>query len=165
MSSPAQTYKLNERSALKAILLATLIAGTLDILAAIVSYTIKGGKEPVKIFYFIASGVFGKDMAYGSGSGMAVAGLLFHYMIALLFAIFLFFVYPSLKSFLKNKIVIGLLYGIFVWLVMNKIVLPLSNSPALPFNVKGAVIGALILMFCIGLPLALIIDKFYSKWR
>jgi len=157
----SSTSRLHEPSALKTILLATLIAGTLDILAAVVSYSINGGR-PINILYFIASGVFGKEVAYRSGEWMAFVGLALHYLIAFLFSLFLFLVYPWVKSFLKNKILIGVLYGIFVWLVMNRIVLPLSNTAALPFKIKGAIIGCLILIFFIGLPIALIVDRHYS---
>jgi hypothetical protein len=163
MSRQASVKKVHTPSAAQTIVSATFIAGSFDIIAAIVSYISKGNKDPIKIFYYIASGVFGKDVAYGSGSWMAFLGLFFHYLIAFIWSVFLFLIYPWVKSFLKNKIVIGLLYGIFVWLIMNRVVLPISNTPAFPFTIKGAIIGCLILMFCIGLPIALIVDRYNRK--
>lgn len=163
MSTQTSTYKLHEPSAVRTIIASTLIAGSMDITAAIISFLANGGKEPIKIFYYIASGVFGRDIAYGSGQGMAFVGLLFHYVIAFIWSVFMFLVYPWVKSFLKNKILIGVLYGMFVWVVMNRVVLPISNTPPLPFRLKGAIIGCLILIFCIGMPITLIVDKFYSK--
>jgi len=163
MSSPNSTTRLNERAALKTILLATLIAGTLDALAAIITYSIRGGKNPVRIFYFIASGVFGNEAAYSGGSIMAILGVLLHFFITFLFSLFLFLVYPKIKLILKNKFLIGLLYGVFVWLVMNKLVLPLSKIPALAPKPSQLIIGILVLMFAIGLPIALIVDRFYSS--
>ncbi len=160
---PAQPHRTHEPSAIKTIALATLVAGTLDIIAAVVNYYIGGGREPIKIFYFISSGVFGYKEALAGGKLMAIYGLLFHYILAFIFSFFLFIVYPYLKKLLKNSIIIGLLYGLFVWVVMNKIVLPLSNTPKMPFNWNNAIIAMLILMFMLGLPMALIMDKHYSK--
>lgn len=42
---------------------------------------------------------------------------------------------------------------------MNLIVLPLSNVRRGPFDLEQAVIGAVILMFCIGLPIATIVGR------
>jgi hypothetical protein len=50
-------------------------------------------------------------------------------------------------------------YGIVVWFVMNMIVLPLSNVRQGPFNLFQAIVGAVILMFCIGLPIAMIVGR------
>jgi hypothetical protein len=164
MSSSTTTARLHEPTYFKAILLATFIAGTLDITAAIVSFMLNGGKDPIRIFYFISSGVFGKEIAYGNGEWMALAGLLFHYLIAFLFSLFMFIIFPWVKPILKNKILIGVLYGIFVWFVMNKIVVPLSNTPpaALP-AIKNQIISCLILIFFIGIPIAWIADRYYFK--
>jgi len=157
-STPAR--KLREGTAFQTILAATLIAGSLDITAAFISVYVRG-THPIKVLYYISSGVFGKETAYNSGFGMAVLGLLFHYLITFLFAVFLFFVYPSLKSLLKNKILIGILYGLFVWAVMNKIVVPLSNTPPAKPTVQSMIIAASILIVCIGIPMAWIMNRFY----
>jgi len=164
-SSTTTATRLHEPTYFKAILLATFVAGTLDISAAIVSFMLKGGKDPIKIFYFISSGVFGKEIAYGSGAWMALAGLLFHYLIVFLFSLFMFLIYPWIKSLLRNKIIIGVLYGIFVWFIMNKIVVPLSNTPppAAPPAIQSQIISCLILIFFIGIPIAWIVDRYYSK--
>ena len=55
-NSPASTGK----SLLKAILIAGLIAGTLDIAAAITNYMINGGNKPESVLKYIASGLVGK---------------------------------------------------------------------------------------------------------
>ena len=162
MSSPSRAVRLHEPSALKTVLLATLIAGTLDITAAVIQVSIKG-VEPIKIGYYIASGVFGKEVAYGSGQWMALVGLFFHYVIAFIWSVFMFLVYPRVKKILKNKVLIGVLYGIFVWAIMNLVVVPFSNTPKSPLKLQGAIIACLILIFCIGIPICLIVDRYYSK--
>lgn len=96
------------------VFLSALIAGTLDILAAIVIYALILQKTtPIKILQSIASGIFKKE-AYTRGPEMAWYGLGFHFLIALLFAWFYFTIYPYLPLLKKNIFVSGILYGILV---------------------------------------------------
>lgn len=83
------------------IFLSGLIAGTLDILAAVIIYAVVLEKTTaIKILQSIASGVFKKE-AYTGGPQMAWYGLGLHYLIALIFAWFYFIIYPYLP-FLKK---------------------------------------------------------------
>src|ERR1051326_1618917 len=114
-------------SALKTILLAGLVAGTLDMLAAITIYSLVMNKITIlRLLQGIARGAFG-DSAFEEGSSMAIAGLGFHFIIAFAFAIFYFLVFPYIPFLKKQRIISGLLYGIFVWCVMNLAVLPLLH--------------------------------------
>ena len=72
----------------KAVLLTTLVAGTLDIIAAHVDQTIRTGAFPVKMFYFIAAGAIGVKTALSSGPGIIVLGVFIHYFISFLFTLF-----------------------------------------------------------------------------
>ena len=144
-----------------AILLAWLTAGTLDITAACTQYYIKTGKGPGGVLRYVASAVFGKE-AFAGGTTMSAWGLLFHYMIALLFTLFFFWIYPLLNLGKWNKVITGLLYGIFVWLVMNLVVVRIAMG-ARPIVLKNAAIAMGILMVCIGLPISLIIGRYYQK--
>lgn len=110
----------------------------------------------------IAAGLFGKTII-GNEIIMALIGLVLHYIIALCFAAGYFFVFPNI-SFLKNhKLISGLLYGIFVWAVMNLIVLPLSSAYHGSFTWLGFFRGVVILMLCIGLPISFITAKYYAQ--
>jgi uncharacterized membrane protein YagU involved in acid resistance len=60
----------------------------------------------------------------------------------------------------EQPIVAGLLYGIPVYLVMNFIILPLSQVAQRPQPMSARIINLVILMFCIGLPIALIVRRF-----
>jgi hypothetical protein len=162
MSQPVSLSANRPGGAFKAILLAWIIAGTLDILAAIIHFMIKSGKSPDIIFKYISSAVFGKD-AYAGGNTMIVYGVLFHYLVAFLFTVFFFFIYPYLRGLIRNTVITGLLFGVFVWLVMNLVVVPASLINKQPFTAEGVITGMLILMCCIGLPLALVIHRYYSK--
>ena len=148
------------------IFLSGLIAGTLDILAALIIYDLILKKTTsVKILQSIASGIFKKE-AYLGGSQMALYGLLLHYFIALTFAWFYFTIYPYFNFLKKNTVLSGILYGIFVWIIMNLVVLP-TVFPSLPEKHLDfpLILSMLILIFCIGIPIALITKKHYSYPR
>ncbi|MFH6988865.1 DUF1440 domain-containing protein [Flavobacterium collinsii] len=151
------------KSKTKTILTAWLVAGTLDVTAAITVYAfILQKTTAIKLLQSIASGVFKKE-AYSGGSIMALFGLGFHYLIALSFAWLYFIIYPYLPFLKKSAVVSGFLYGIFVWIIMNLIVLPIA-FPVLPEKHLDfpLFLSMLILMFCIGLPIAFITRKYYS---
>ncbi|MET0944091.1 MAG: DUF1440 domain-containing protein [Flavobacterium sp.] len=148
------------------IFLSGLIAGTLDLLAAITIYAfILQKTTAIKILQSIASGLFKKD-AYSGGSQMALYGLLLHYFIALTFAWFYFTIYPYFSFLKKNTLLSGILYGIFVWIIMNLVVLP-TVFPVLPEKHLDfpLILSILILIFCIGIPIAFITRKHYSIHR
>lgn len=145
--------------AFKTIVLTGLIAGTLDAMGPILI----NGANPVGMFKYIASGAFGAEKAFAGGTEMVVWGIFFHYFIAFSWTTFFFFLYPTLKVLHKNKYVNGVLYGIFVWIMMNRIVVPLSKVPQGPFNIQGALIGASILIVAIGLPISIMTHRYYSK--
>ena len=67
-----------------------LLAGTMDLTGAVVSYMIVNGNFPYKILEYIASAAFGKKAMDGTW-GHNLWGLFFHYFIAISFTIFYFF--------------------------------------------------------------------------
>src|SRR6185436_17744424 len=113
------------------ILLTGVTAGILDATAAMISFMLKiPGSNPVKVWRFVASGALGQNALAQDLLPMAIIGLLFHFIIAFLFAVFFFFIYPGVKWLWRNLVISGLVYGVFVWIVMNFIVVPLSRVPA-----------------------------------
>ena len=145
------------------ILKAGLIAGTMDILAAcILVYIRTGHTHATGILKFIASGIFGKA-ALDGGSPMIFAGLLFHYMIAGIFAAFFFWIYPRIQIASKGWLATGIVYGIFVWCVMNLVVVPLSHATSRPITLSNALINTGILIICIGIPVSYIARTYYRK--
>lgn len=152
---------LPRKQALRAILKAGLIAGLLDIMAAFVNYGIRTGKNPLPLLNFIASGLVGKEEAYAADNRvlMQVLGLLLHFLIATIFAAIFYYAWPAIRLVSKNWIVTGFLYGILVWLAMNLVVVPLSNTPAIKHTPSGAITGMLILMVFVGLPIAWVIAR------
>ena len=146
------------------VFLTALIAGTLDITAAFLNSYIRSGTSPVIILQFIASGILG-DKSFDGGFTSAFLGLIFHYFIALSWTIIFFIVYPRLKISSDYKVVGGLIYGIIIWLIMNLIVVPLSNTPPHSPSVVQIILGICFLMFLIGLPISLMFHKNVSGLR
>ena len=143
---------------LNIILRAGIMAGVLDIMAAIFLLAKGNALGTLK---FIASGVFGKA-AFEGGAGMVLLGAVFHFSIALIFAAGYFMAYPQFPFLRKNKWINGIGFGLLVWSIMNLLVLPLSRAPQSPFAWQSALLNMAILIVCIGMPVALLADRFYS---
>ena len=147
---------------IKLILLAGLVAGTLDILGALTVYSLILHKGSVMlILQRIASAALGQ-VAFKGGWAMAICGLGFHYIIAFCFTTAYVLLYPYLHFLKKHRLASGLLYGLFVWLVMNRIVLPRTKLLIPPFQWSSAFIAMALLMLCIGLPVVYITDAYYK---
>lgn len=144
------------------IIAAGLLAGILDGTAACVTYMIRGGQDPMKVWNFVSSGVFGLDGINGE-TPMALAGIFFHLCIAMTWALIYFQLYPRLSFLSRNWVVSGLLYGIVVWIGMNLVVVPLSNTPPSPKTVQGVLIGCSILMVFIGLPVSYVASRYFKS--
>ena len=142
----------------KLIIKAGLLVGTLDILAAFLNFYIKTEKNPTIVLKYIASAVFGKSAMTG-GEGMIVFGLLLHFAIAFAFTIIFALSYAKLWAWFRNSSLIAILYGIFIWLVMNLLVVPNSQAAKIPFSWSSASISCGILIICIGFPLAYLFRK------
>ena len=157
----ATSTSQSKPSALKTILLAWLTAGCLDLLGAITVYSlIMQRVTTMRLLQGIARGALGNS-AYEGGIPTALAGVGFHFIIAFCFTVFYFFIFPYIPFLKKQRIISGLLYGIFVWCVMNLVVLPLLQIANIPTKWDSITRGALILMFCIGLPISLIVNRYY----
>jgi len=158
------TPKLREQGSLKTLrraLLAGLIAGTLDALAAMIVYAlILGRTTPSHLWQGVASVCFGKD-AFQGGPGMVAWGLFFHYWFALCFALGYFIVYPYIRLLWANKWLSALFYGAFAWCFMNLAVLPIFNGRVPHFRLVPVLRDMGILIVAIGIPIALIAAAWY----
>ena len=158
---PEQAFKIS----LKTILLSGLLVGTLDILSAFVDVYISSGKNPLVVLNYIASGAIGKT-AFAGGVGIQLLGLLFHFIIAFSFTVLFFWLYSKNNLPSKNWIITGIIYGIFIWVVMNLIVVRLSYIPSAPLSAMKPIKvlkSALILICMIGLPLSFIANNILKK--
>jgi hypothetical protein len=140
------------------ILLGGLIAGACDLTGAIVVSWLRAGVSPVRVMQSIAAGLLGAA-SYDGGARTAVLGVALHFMIATIWTAVFYFASRSLRFLIERPVPMGLLYGVVVYLFMNFVVLPLSAFPMRPVTLTGRLIGMLIIMFCIGLPIALIVRR------
>lgn len=136
----------------KAALLSGICIGFADGLAAVLSNFLMKGVSPDRVFKFVASGVFGMK-AFTGGLEIVAAGVLFHFLIAMCFTTFFFIVASNYKSLTNSFILSGAVYGIGIWLVMNFIVIPLSNTPPISFQLGAVSVGLLVHIFIIGIPI------------
>lgn len=146
----------------KTILWSSLVAGILDAIAGVIVYYIYFGLNPLQVLQFIAAGVYGPE-AINGGIGMILAGTFFHFLIAYVVAVIYYIAYPKIAILRKSKVMMGLIYGLGIWLVMNFLILPYSNIPKGPFNMGLAIVGIVWHMVLVGLPIALITSKHFLK--
>jgi len=157
---------MKKSNAFRAILAAGLVAGTLDLTAACVSSWFISGIGPVRIFQSVASGLLGSDSSKG-GAGSAALGILLHFAIAFIWTVVFYLMSRKIKFLVDKAFISGPLYGIAVYWFMQLVVLPLSAFPykkQLIPEPNAYILGMIIHIFCIGLPIALVVRHF-SKDR
>ncbi len=152
---------INKPKAFQAIFWGGLIAGALDLAAACIASWLRANVSPVRVMQSIASGILG-PAAFQGGATTAVLGVVLHFLIATTATALFYFASRKLAFMIERPITWGLVYGVLVYLFMNFIVLPLSRFPAprTAPTLSGRMIGLLIIMFCIGLPIAIIVRRF-----
>jgi hypothetical protein len=128
-------------SALLAIGVGGLIAGTLDLIA-------------------IAGGLLGRDAFHG-GTGTYVLGVFLQLFIATSAAAVFYGVSRRLRFMTEHAVVSGMFFGIAIYLVMNLVVLPLSALHVThPIALRDLIQGLLVHMIIIGLPISFSVRRF-----
>ena len=143
------------------VVLGGLLVGVLDIAAAFAFYG-AFGVRPIRILQGIASGLLGRE-SFGLGLASAALGLALHFVIAFGAATVYYLVSRRWRFLVERPILSGIAYGVVVYAVMNRVVLPLSRGGfRLPpwYFIAG---GVLIHVLCVGLPIALAVH--YSERR
>jgi hypothetical protein len=153
-STPSTPIARRSGSAGWTILIAGLIAGALDIGFVYVYFH---PADRFAVLRGIAAGLLGRDRVKGSGLGIALLGLLLHFVIALGAAAVFYAASRKLTALARHPFVSGPLYGVVVWLVMNLIVLPLSANPPKTFPAANWVPVFVAHLICVGLPIALVV--------
>ncbi|KAA2242755.1 hypothetical protein F0L74_09515 [Chitinophaga agrisoli] len=134
------------------VIITGLIAGSLDLVAAVLLFISRSKQNPSLLFRYITSAALGPS-AFSGGAQMVLLGVCFHYLIALCWTVLyltLFSRVLACTALLTNAII----YGLFVWVIMNLVVLPLSKAAPRPFSASFALINIVILIIAIGLPCA-----------
>ena len=146
------------RPATPTILRAGLLAGTLDITAALVIYS-HSGPQRIRLLQGIAAGLLGKA-AFQGGLTTAALGLLCHFAIAMSWAAIYFAVSRRVRFLVEHAVASGVLYAVIIYFIMNYVVVPLSAIGPRPFVLSHAFLAAGILIPCVGLPIALVVERF-----
>lgn len=139
-----------------------LTVGLLDGAAAVINSFAKSGVTPDKVFSYIASALLGKE-AFSGSDGIIALGVFLHFAVAYIWGAIFFTAYPRVKLLQQNKWLIGCAYGIFVWLMMNQVILRFTLAPRLKFSWEGAATGLCIHMLLVGIPIALITYYWYRR--
>jgi len=148
------------------VMITALLAGSLDLLGAILSFKASRGTFPVNIFKYIAGGVL-KGKAMEGGVEMHLLGGFLHFFIAFIWSFIFYGIYPRLK-FLHHQsiVVLIILWGIIIWSVMNLVVLPLSawKAPIHFQNPREIAKAVLIIIICVAWPIVLRTKNYYKRF-
>jgi len=149
---------MTQSRAVPAILQGGIIAGVLDIMDAFVFFWLRG-VSPIRILQAIASGLLGAN-SFKGGFATASLGLALHFVIALGAAAVYYLASRKIRFLTTRPIVSGLLFGLFVYLFMNFLVLPLSAVARSPFSVASVLNGLFAHLFLVGLPISLSVRRY-----
>jgi hypothetical protein len=158
MNSAAAMLSAQKPSAGLTIGWAGLTCGAMDITAALVVYGLVYGVRPIRLLQGIASGLLGAR-AFQGGIATVLLGLLCHFVIAFSAAAVYFAVSRVTPFLVDYAVTSGALYGVAVYFFMQQVV-ALSATRKNPFSVQLMLIGVVIHVFCVGLPIALMVRKF-----
>jgi hypothetical protein len=139
------------------IVVAGLVSGVLDILAAFASYAAQGATAQ-GILKYIASGLLGPAAMQG-GVAIACVGLLCHLLLTTAMAAIYWVAARKLPTLANRPWLAGSLYGVLTWAAMVYVVVPLSGVTGwkLPQG-WNIVAGLLAHIFYVGVPIAHIVQ-------
>lgn len=141
--------------AVRTVLLAGLVAGILDLVAAVM-VNLPRGIATLSILQSIASGLLGRE-TYSGGWSTAMLGVALHFSMMLIIATVYVFSARHWNALKSRAIVSGISYGIIVYFVMNLVVLPLSAFPHdTALSAWKLATGLPIHVLLVGIPIALI---------
>jgi uncharacterized membrane protein YagU involved in acid resistance len=150
----------NSSSAFLAIFWGGLACGVFDITQAMIAFHLQAGATPMRVLQSVASGLLGKSSFQG-GTKTAILGAFLHFFIAFSWAAIYYIASRRLTFLVQSPVIAGLLYGEFVWLVMNFVVLPLSAIHRWPvWNAASIITGPIGHTVLVGLPIALAVRRF-----
>lgn len=136
-----------------------LACGVLDITQACVAWGIQNHARPSRIFQAVAAGLLGPQSFQG-GTKTAILGGFLHFLIAFIWAAIYYIASRKLTILVDRPVLFGLLYGEFVWLMMNFVVIPLSQTHRGPFTAAAIITGPIGHLFLVGLPIALAVRRY-----
>ena len=132
---------------------ATLVAGTLDILLAVI-LSLSRGRSPTDMLRFVASGPFPAATEWGASG--ALLGLATHFALMAIMATIFVIAATRLPALIAKPVQWGVIYGLITYVVMNLIVVPLRFPAAWPPKPIGIATQLFAHIVLVGIPMALI---------
>jgi hypothetical protein len=143
---------------LRAILTAGIVCATLDGCGVSLYYWLKGF-PPLRIWQGVASSLLGRD-ALTQGWRSGLFGIFLHVCVAYTVATIFVLLARRISMLTRQAVLAGLVYGLGVFLVMNRVVVPLTRIGRRPLTVESLLVQLVLHLFAIGLPIALITKSF-----
>lgn len=112
------------------------IAGLLDAIYATVLWGFILGTNPAGVWQGVAAGLLGKA-SFDGGNTTAALGLLCHFFIAFVMALVYVRASRRLPVLVSRPLLMGVLYGVVLFVVMNFVVVPLSAIGFRPPTLTG----------------------------
>ena len=135
------------------IALATAVAGTLDILWAMI-LTLWFGREIPNMLRFVASGPFPGATEWGAaGAGL---GLIVHFALMAIMATAFVIAAKQWPALVDRPWLAGVGYGLVTYVIMNWIVVPLRFAAPLPPKPSAIASQLFAHLVLVGIPIALI---------
>jgi len=146
---------------LKPIAIATAVAGTLDIIFAMV-LTVFFGREIGGMLRYVASGPF--PQATDMGAGGAILGLVVHFaLMAIMAAAYVWFATSRREHLITMPVLAGIAYGVVTYVIMNLIVVPLRFDTPLPPSARSILTQLFAHVVLVGIPIALITARHLTR--
>lgn len=141
-----------------------LIAATLDISYAITYWGLKAQVPATRILQGIASGLLGREDAMAGGGSTAALGLFLHYFIVLVMAAVYAFAATKLTWMRRRPWLASTLYGLWLFVAMNFIVVPLSRTGAkgLPPDTLWIVLSIAVHVIFVAWPIAWAVNRAFN---
>lgn len=117
----------------RTVVLAGVVAATMDLLFAFTFYGIRVGVTPLQVLQSIGSGLFGRA-SFEGGYATAAAGFAAHYFILIVAAGLYYVASLRLSIIQRHAVVCGIAFGAAIYIVMHYVVVPLSAAPPFKFN-------------------------------
>jgi hypothetical protein len=139
------------------VVVAGLVSGAVDILAAFASYTAQGATVP-GILKYIASGLLGPAAMQG-GAEIALVGLLCHFLLTTAMAALYWAAAHKFRFLATQPWSWGSIYGALTWLAMVFVVVPLSGVAGWKVPQGWSIVSGLLAhIFYVGVPIVHIVQ-------
>jgi len=161
MHAAVGTTSSPDRAAMRYVLMGGFFAGLADFIYPTVK-TLMAGNPWTQPWKGVASGLLGQAARDG-GMEMVVLGAALHWFICIGAAAILYFIVSRVKWLPRQWILLAIIHGIAVLLVMNYVILPLSQIGRGIYPFEKLHIHAFWHIVLVGLPTAFFVSRALRK--